>query len=392
VRHALIVGEIALAVVLALGAGLLLRSFVNLQRVDTGVDSGSVITMRLTLPLERYRGTAAITAFFEELVRRVEALPMVGRAGMVSQFPPLEFFRTRVLIDGTAPPPGNTLPTAYATVASRGYFDALGIAVRSGRTFDERDRAGSSPVVVVNEAFATKYLIGRSAVGARMRMGDSPEQAPAAEIVGVVANTINAGAASAPMPEAFVPMEQGRDGWNQLFLVAKVAGDPMAAVPAIRKAVVSIDPDQPVYAIQTLDQAFRSGVVIQQVSTVTLAILAIVALILAAVGIFGVTAYAVRSRTQEIGIRMAMGAARGAVLWMVLRQVAVLVAIGLALGIGAVAALGSLLSTLLFGVTPVDPFTIAATGALMGAVAIAAAWWPASLASRVDPVVALRYE
>lgn len=391
-RHGLIVAEIALAVMLALGAGLLLRSFVNLQHVDTGVDATAVITMRLTLPQEKYRTAEGITAFFEELARRVEALPNVGRAGLASQFPPQEFFRTRVFVEGAPAPGGTTLPTAYATVASRGYFEALGIRLRAGRAFDDRDRLGAARVVVVNEAFAARYLRDRAPVGARVRLGDKPEQSPAAEVVGVVANTANAGAASAPMPEVFVPMEQGRDSWNQLFLVAKIAGDPMSAVPALRQAVVSIDPDQPVYAIQTLRQAFETSLLPQHVSSVLLTIFASVALILAGVGIYGVTAYAVRSRTQEIGIRMAMGAARSSVVWMVLRQVLLLVAVGLTIGVGAVRALGPLLSSVLFGVSPIDPLTVAATATVLGSVALLAAWWPASVASRVDPVVALRYE
>ena len=391
-RHGLIVVEVALAVMLALGAGLLLRSFLNLQRVDTGVDASAVITMRLTLPQEKYRTGEAVTAFFEELARRVEALPNVGRAGMVSQFPPQEFFRTRVLVEGVPPLGAQTLPTAYATIASRGYFDAVGIKVRAGRTFDDRDRLGSPRVVVVNEAFVSRYLNGRAPLGARLRMGDKPEQATPAEVVGVVANTTNAGAAIAPSPEMFVSMEQGRDSWNQLFLVARIAGDPMSAVSTLRQTVVSIDRDQPVYAIQTLNQAFEVSILPQQVSTVLLTIFAVVALVLAGIGIYGVTAYAVRSRTQEIGIRMAMGAERSSVVWMVLRQVLLLVATGLTMGIGAVLALGPVLSSVLFGVSPVDPLTVTTTSAVLGVVALAAAWWPAAVASRVDPIIALRYE
>jgi len=163
----------------------------------------------------------------------------------------------------------------------------------------------------------------------------------------------------------------------------------MSAVPAIRQAVAAIDPDQPVYAIQTLDQAFEASLLPQQVSTVLLTIFAAVALVLAGVGIYGVTAYTVRSRTQEIGIRMAMGAERSAVISMVLRQVLVMVVLGLAIGVIAVLALGPLLSSVLFGVSPIDPLT---TAGILGTVAMAAAWWPASVASCVDPVVALRDE
>jgi putative ABC transport system permease protein len=391
-RHGLIVAEVALAVMLALGAGLLLRSVVNLQRVDSGVNPGGVITMRLTLPQEKYRDGETITAFFEELARRVEALPGVERAGLASQFPPQAFFRSRLLVDGAPPPGRQTLPTAYATVASRGYFGALGMRLRAGRVFDDRDRQGAPPVVVVNEAFVSRFLHGRAPLGARIRIGEKPEQSAPAELVGVVANTVNVGAASAPMPEMFVPMELGRDRWNQLFLVARTSGDPAQAVAKIRQAVASIDPDQPVYAIQTLSQAFEASIVTQQVSAALLTIFAVVALALAAVGIYGVTAYGVRTRTQEIGIRMAMGAERSAVVWMVLRQVFLLVAAGLTLGVGAVLAISPALGSLLFGVSAIDPLTVAGTAAVLGAVALGAAWWPAWIASRVDPIVALRYE
>ena len=177
-----------------------------------------------------------------------------------------------------------------------------------------------------------------------------------------------------------------------MFLVAKITGDPMSAVSTLRQTVIAIDPDQPVYAIQTLNQAFATSMLPQQVSTVLLAIFAFIALTLAGVGIYGVTAYAVRARTQEIGIRMAMGAERSSVVWMVLRQVLLLVAAGLTIGIGSVLALGPVLSSVLFGVSPVDPLTVSVTAAVLGLVALAAAWWPASVASRVDPVIALRYD
>jgi predicted permease len=388
-RHALIIAETTLAVVLAVGAGLLLRSFLNLQRVSTGVDSQGVLTMRLTLPTNRYATGEALTGFFEELVRRVEALPVVQRAGLASQFPPQEFLRTRVLVNG-APPTGGTLPTANITVVTPGYFDTVRIRLQTGRRFDARDRAGAPPVIMVNDAFASRYLADRSPLGARIQLGDNPANSAAAEIVGVVADTANVGAGAATAPEVFVPLGQRLD--NQLFLMTRVAGDPRSAVPAIRHAVASIDPDQPVYAIQTLAEAFEASTLTEQVSTLLLAIFAGVALTLAGVGIYGVTAYTARSRTQEIGIRIAMGAARTSVIWMVMRQALGLVGIGLALGVAGVAASGRILGSVLFGVTPIDLPTLAGTAALLGIVAGVAAWGPASTASRVDPVVALRRE
>ena len=309
-RQGLIVAEVALAVLLALGAGLLLRSFHNLQRVDTGVDASAVITMRLTLPQEKYPGWARRSLCSSKSSRGASKRCPTWGARASRRSSSRAFFRTRVLVDGMVVAEGTTLPTAYATVASGGYFDAVGMARRAGRTFDDRDRAGSPRVVVVNEAFVSRYLGGRAPLGARIRIGDRPDQATPAELIGVVANTANAGAASAPAPEVFVPINQRPD--NQLFLVAKMTGDPTSAVSTLRQTVIAIDPDQPVYAIQTLNQAFETSLLPQQVSTVLLAIFALVALTLAGVGIrrHGLCVPIARA---GIGIRMAMAAGRASV-------------------------------------------------------------------------------
>jgi putative ABC transport system permease protein len=389
-RYALIVAETALAVMLALGAGLLMRSFVNLQRVATGVDADGVVTMRLTLPSNKYKTGAAMTEFFEELARKVEELPSVERAGLTSQFPPMEFLRSRVMINGATPGTGTVLPSANLTVVTPGYFDTLGIAVRAGRAFDAHDRAGSPRVAIVNEAFAARYFEQGAGLGRRIQLGDNPAASPAAEVVGMVANTANVGAAAPAAPEVFVPLGQRLD--NQLFLMTKVAGEPRAAVSTIRQAVASLDPDQPVYGIQTLAEAFEASTVAQQVSTVLLGMFAAVAVVLAGVGIYGVTAYAVQSRTQEIGIRMAMGADRRLVIWMVMRQVLAVVAAGMAVGFSAIILSGRLFTSVLFGVTTLDGPTLAATATLFSTVALLAAWKPAAAASSVDPVVALRCE
>ncbi len=357
--------------------------------MDTGVDGRGVLTMRLTLPSNKYRTGEALTGFFEGLARRVETLPSVQRAGLTSQFPPLEFLRSRVMVNGAVPADGSPLPSANLTVVSGRYFEALGIALRRGRAFDTRDRAGSARVAVVNETFASRYL-GANPIGARIQTGDNPAASPPAEVVGVVADTANVGASEPPAPEVFVPLGQRLD--NQLFLVTKIAGEPRSAVSAIRQTVASLDPDQPVYSIQTLDEAFAASTVTQQLSTVLLAMFAGVALVLASVGIYGVTSYAVRSRTQEIGIRMAMGADRGTVIWMVMRQVLAVAAAGMALGLGAVLLSRRLLTSVLFGVSALDWPTLAGTAVLFGAIALLAAWRPAAAASSVDPVVALRCE
>ena len=390
-RQTLVVAEIALSVVLLLGSGLLLRSFINIQRVDPGFDPEGVITMRLTLPQEKYRSGEAITSFFEELTRRVQAVPGVRSAAMASQFPPQGPFSSQVEVEGSAAA-GQMLPTANTTVASRDLFRTLGIALRRGRDFTGEERPEAARQVVVNEAFAERYLSDRDPIGARIRLAGRGGPGPWAEIVGIVSNARNAGIAAPVRPEVFIPMEQGRDAWNQLFLLVRSAAPGTSLLPSIRAAVASLDPEQPVYAIQTLEEALAVSSFQTRVSTVLLAIFAGVALVLAAVGIYGVMSYSVTARTQEMGVRLAVGAQRRDVIWLVLRQVVLLSLLGLAIGVGLLLLAGKALARLLYGVSPADPVTIVAVTTLLGLVALLAAWTPAWRASRVDPIEALRYE
>jgi putative ABC transport system permease protein len=390
-RQGLVVAEIALSVVLLLGAGLLIRSFVLLQHVDPGFDPAGVLTMRLTLPYERYDSDEAITSFFERLVDGTRSIPGVTAAAVASQFPPQEFSSTQIEVDG-APATGTTIPTTNVTIVSRDYFRTLGIPLVAGRVFDERDRPGAPRVVVVNQAFAARYLPDRSPLGARARPVSRNGQGPWAEIVGVVRSTRNQGLALPPQPEVFIPMERGRDAWNQLFLLVRSDRGPAALVPDVRQAVRTIDPEQPIYLIQTLEEAIALSTFQQRLATRVLGVFAAIALVLAAIGVYGVMSYSVTARTQEMGVRLAIGAQRREVLWLVLRQVLWLSAIGVGLGLGLVLASGRVLGDLLYGVRPHDPLTIGVGCAVLCAVAFAAAWVPALRASRIDPIEALRYE
>ncbi len=390
-RSALIVSEIALSVVLLLGAGLLMRSFMKVRGADLGFDTGGVVTMRLTLPQQKYPTAEAIVSFFEELIRRSETIPGVTAAAMASQLPPTGFSSSQVEIEGTAAS-GSMLPTANATIASRGYFEAVGIPLVRGRLFAATDTPGGPPRVVVNAAFVERYLSGRDPIGVRVRTVGRGGPGPWTEIIGVVGDARNNGAAAAVRPEAFIAMEQGRDAWNQLFLVVRSQQDASAVIPAVRAAVASIDPEQPVYNIQTLEEGVALSSFQQRVSAMLLGIFAGVALVLAAVGIYGVMSYAVSARTREIGVRMAIGAERSDVLRLVLMQVARLAGAGLVIGVGLLLLAGPLLGRLLYGVTPSDPLTIAAVTATLGVVALIAGWVPAWRASRVNPIQALRYE
>jgi putative ABC transport system permease protein len=391
-RQGLVVAEVALSVVLLLGAGLLMRSFSNLQRADLGFDPAGVLTMRLTLPQQKYPTNAAMTAFFEELTRRVQAVPGVTSAATVSQFPPSGAFNSQIEVEGV-PPPGTTLPSAMSTIASRDYFRTVGIPVIRGRSFTAAEDTPAAPRrAIVNQAFVVRHMKDRDPLSTRVRLIGRGGPGEWIELVGVVGDARNNGAGAPVMPEIFIPMEQGRDSWNQLFLLVRSAGDANAPLSAVRAAVSSIDPEQPVYLIRTMEDAVAMSAFQQRIAAVLLGIFAAVALILAAIGIYGVMSYSVSARTQEIGVRMAIGAESADVLRLILRQVGALAAIGLALGTGLLLLAGPALRGLLFGVQPTDALTIGAVTVTLGAVALIAGWIPARRASRINPIEALRYQ
>ena len=390
-RHALIVAEIALSVLLLLGATLLMRSFANLQRADLGYNPRGVLSMRLTLPQGKYPDGDAATAFFTELARRASALPGVTASALASQRPPGAGLSAQIEIDGSNTPAA-AVNTATLSVASRDYFKAVQAPVLRGRAFDATDTPQAPPRIIVNQAFATQFLEDRDPLGARVRAVGSRGPGPWSEVVGVVGNARNNGAASPVRPEIFQPMEQGRHGWNQLYLLVRSHGDPRLLLPEIRAALKGIDAEQPVYNIQSLEDTLSVSTFQRRIAMVLLGIFAAVALVLSAIGIYGVMSYSVSARTQEIGVRMAIGAERSDVIWLVLRQVTRLAGIGLAIGVALLLLAGKALSGLLYGVTPSDPLTIALVTLTLAAVSLVAGWIPAWRASRVNPITALRYE
>jgi putative ABC transport system permease protein len=357
--------------------------------MDPGFDRERVLTMRLTLPPQKYQG-AAIGAFFDALVARVGALPGVESSAAASQFPPRVVFSTRVRVEGAPSTGEGALPTAGFTHVTPGFFDVLGIPLRVGRAIDARDRPGTPRVAVVNEAFVRRYLGGGTPIGRRVALAGDERDAPWFEVVGVAGDTRSRGPASPPSPEIFLPVGQLGDVWNQLFLLVRTAGDPRSILPAVREAVRHLDADQPVYAIQTLDDVFDAARLQPRVSSWLMGAFAALALVVAAVGLYGVLSYAVTARTREIGIRMALGADRSRVIGHVVGQAGVLLGIGAGMGVVGVLALGPLMTRLLQGLTPRDPVTIVLAIGVLLLTGIVATLVPARRASRVDPVVALR--
>ena len=388
-RHLLVVAEIVFAVVLLLGAGLLMRSMWNIQRVDPGFKPEGVLTMRLTLPRERYPDDAA-GAFFDRLIERLLSVPGVSAVSAASQFPPNGSFETQFALD-RAVGQSTALPTALITVASPGHFETLGVPLHSGRGFGAADRLDTPPVAIVNQAFVSRYIGGANALEQRIHIGSPQQRRHTASIVGVVADYRNAGPTQPIRPEIYIPVRQ-QTAWNQLFLLVRSDTTAAGMVPSVRHAVLSLDPEQPVYNILALDDAMAQSFFQERISAALLGMFAFLAVVLAAIGIFGVMSYSVSARTQEMGVRLALGARRESVLWLVLRQVLLLAAIGIAIGVGLFVAAGRGLETLLFGVQPIDPFTIIVVTFALGIVAVFAAWLPASRASRIDPIAALRYE
>ncbi|HUB83551.1 MAG TPA: ABC transporter permease [Bryobacteraceae bacterium] len=392
--RALVISEIALALVLVAGAGLLLESFRRVASVDLGFRKEHVLTVRLQLTKARYSGAARVAAFRDELLRKARAVPGVQYAGTVSSLPMGTIMQaTDFEIEGR-PETARSKPFADYASVSRDYLRAMGIRLVRGRYFESSDVAGSSPVALISESLARQFWPRGAAVGNRMRFHDtwftvagvvsevrqySPEQ-------GSRGGTVYA------LNEQLPIAEQGYSIAHLMVLVARTAGDPASLAAALRRAVADIDSGQPVADVSTMEQVVWRTEAARRLNTLLVVLFAALAIVLAAVGIFGLTSYAVDRRTREIGIRMAVGAAPRSILALVARETAVLAVTGAAIGMAGTAAASRVLARFLFGVGAMDPQVVTAAAALLVGIVVASAMIPARRAMRVDPMVALRHD
>jgi putative ABC transport system permease protein len=384
----LVVLESAVAVVLLIGAGLLIRSLVQLQNVSPGFDAQNLLTMRLDLPREKYSTLEKQGKFFEELEGRISGLPGVEKVGLVSELPlsgqPNDMPYT---VEGRPPASNDDAFDDDFRRVNPAYFEALRIPLLRGRNFTEQEARQSAKVVIISDLLARQVFPNEEPLGKRlvMSMGDNA----AFEIIGVVGDVRHRGLDVDPAATMYFPTYQMP--WMNVAIRLK-GGDPAGLAAAVRKEVQTIDPDEPIAAVKTMDVWLEESVAAPRYRTILLALFALVALLLASTGIYGVMAYSVSQRTHEIGVRMALGARQLDVLKLVVRQGMTLVVLGVALGIVGAIALTRVMASLLFGVTAKDPITFVVVGTLLTLVAFVACYLPARRATKVDPLVALRYE
>ena len=394
VRGALVVVELALAVMLLAGAGLLMRSFVKLQAVDPGFRPEQAMTFDLTLPEPRYKDDAQRVAFFDDLLSRLRALPGVRSSTAVLGLPlnGLDLIIS-FTVSGRPPVPPSQQPAMQVRVATPGYFSAIGIPITRGRGFTEDDRADAPRVVVITEAAARQYFPGEDPIGKTItlgwRRGPGTPQA-GGQVVGIVGDIKDAGLAEPNPPQIYMPYRQWPIGF--MTLVLKTSVPPLTLADAAKAQVAAVDPNLPVSNLATLDAIVAKSISQQRFYMTLLTIFASVALVLAAIGIFGVLSYAVSQRTREIGIRMALGAQEGSVISLIVRQAMLLVVSGIVAGTVFALFLSQTMTKMLFSVTPTDPATFASVAAVLVGVALLASYLPARRATKVDPIVALRAE
>jgi putative ABC transport system permease protein len=389
--EALVVGEIAVSLILLAGAGLLLKSFVRILEVKPGFEPEGVLTMRVSLPMQKYTKPEQWRSFYARLIERVQGLPGVEAAGAVNILPLCgESQSGTVTVDTRAVPPDQTTPEADWRPVTPGFFKALRIPLIRGRYLDERDTEASPPVAVIDETLAQTYWPNEDPIGKGLKVGGMESKATWMTVVGVVGHVRYRTLTAPSRVEVYWPEAQNPD--PGMGLAIRASGDLMRLAPTIQKVVQEIDPDQPIFRVATMRDLMADSLAGRRLAMILLAVFAGLAVLLAAIGTYGVLAYSVAQRTHEIGIRMTLGAERAGVLRMVTSEGLTLAALGVVMGIAGAFGLTRLIASMLFAVRPGDPVTFVSVSLLLVAVALVASYIPARRAAKVDPMVSLRYE
>jgi putative ABC transport system permease protein len=395
-RNALVVAEVAVALVLLTGAGLLIRSAMMLQNVRPGFDPSNVLSFRMALPAQRYGEPARAEQAFDRILTQVAAVPGAKSVALTSSAPFAGGGQNGLRIEGRGTDPQDLINGTLRMISPR-YFETMRVPVKRGRVFDAHDVAGAPRVMIINETLAKQAWPGQDPIGKRI---DCCEELPGGQpawkqVVGVVGDVRAWGLGEAVRPEFYLPIPQApKEAWNwigrSMTVVARASGDPVSLTKSAQRAVWSVDPTIPLFQVRTLEEAMRRTTSSTRFNMMLLTMLAATGLLLAAIGIYGVVGYFVSQRTQEIGIRMALGASAGTVQRMIVRQGAMLAVTGVVVGLLASLAVTRGLSSLLFGISARDPVTLAGVGVLLGAIAILASYIPARRATKADPLAALR--
>jgi putative ABC transport system permease protein len=390
-RGGLIVAEVALSLVLVVGAGLMIKSLVRLQQVDPGIRVERLLSAMITVPSAKYESEGERSAFYQELIRRLSELPDVEAIGLTSALPVGGgglYLGRAFLSEGQPPPPAGPEHEGQWNVVSPGYFRTVGIPLVRGRDFTASDDSASTPVIILSESFARRIFLDGDALGRRIRSWR--DENVLREVIGIVGDVRYSGLGEEPDPLVYVPHAQ--NAWSSMALVARSSADPSGAVAGIRRLVRELDPDLAVADVRTMPEVLDESLASPRFTTLLLSIFAAIALVLAAIGLYGIISYSVAQRTRELGIRLALGADAPHVRALVLRQGMTLTAAGLVIGLVGATAMSRVLSSLLYEVSTTDPPTFVAISALLATVALIATYVPARRATRVDPVVALRAE
>src|SRR5687767_492440 len=388
IGNLLIATEVALALMLLIGGGLLLRTVWRLNHIDPGFDEQNALAVTLQLPQKKYADPQQIARFSEQLVQQVATLPGVEATGVARILPIVHDLPTGFYFEGYARPKDNDLPQTNYSAVSPGYFKAMGIPLLAGRAFTERDTQEALPVAIVSQTLARRYFPNGDAIGERINVNTGPESYR--EIVGIVGDVKQNGLTKDTRPHTYEPFAQAPNQF--MTLIVRSSTDPASLVPAIRGKVLALDSELPLQRTITLDRVIANSIRQQRFTSIVLSVFAGVALLLAAAGLYGVISYSVAQRTHELGIRVALGAQVKDVMQLVLRQGMTFVIAGEVVGIIGALALTRLLGGLLFGVTPTDAATFIGVTAGLTFVALLACYIPARRATKVDPLVALRYE